>query len=118
MSVSTFTKLTLDDFLVLRSELFRLGGTAFIVFPGKENKGTKSRAQRTHTTQQQCKNVEQASGCSGNQSILGHRSVPRIGLFAFDDSTNGGRAMYPRLAQLAGALNPGFDLKVLHAVGH
>lgn len=118
MSVSTLTELTLDDFLVLRSDLFRLGGTAFIVCPGKENKGTNSRAQRTHTTHQQCKNVEQAFGCSGNQCFLGHRSVPRIGLFAPDDSTNGGRAMNRRMARLAGAIIPAFDWEELHAVGY
>ena len=79
---------------------------------------SKSGAQRTYTTQQQCKNVEQAFGCSGNQCFLGHRSVPRIGLFAPDDSTNGGRAMHRRLAQLAGALIPVSDQEKLHAVGY
>ena len=116
MSVSTFTELTLDDFLVLRSDLFRLGGTAFIVCPGKENKGTNSRAQRTHTTHQQCKNVEQAFGSSGNQCFLGHRSVPRIGLFAFDHSTIGGRAMHQVLAQLASAIFPSFEQEKHYAV--
>jgi hypothetical protein len=47
---------------------------------------------------------------------LGHRSVPRIGLFAHDDSTNGGRAMHRRLVRLAGALNPAFDQEELYAV--
>lgn len=79
---------------------------------------SESGAQRTYTTQQQCKNVEQAFGCSGDQCFLGHRFVPRIGLFAPDDSTNGGRAMHRRLARLAGALIPAFDWEELHAVGY
>jgi len=76
----------------------------------EEGKGrSKSRTQRTRTAQQQRKNVEQALASSGNQCLLGHRSVPRIGLFASDDSTNGGRAMNWRLARLASALNSGFQ---------
>jgi hypothetical protein len=89
-----------------------------LIAPYKEDEGAESRAQRTHTTQQQCKNVEQAFGCSGDQCFLGHRFVPRIGLFAPDDSTNGGRAMHRRLARLAGALIPAFDQEELHAVGY
>lgn len=84
----------------------------------EEGKGrSKSRTQRSRTAQQQRKHVEQASASSGNQCLLGHRSVPRIGLFAFDDSTNGGRAMYRRQAQLAGALDYCVTQEKYHAVG-
>ena len=92
-----------------------VGGFAFIA-PDEEDKRTKSRTYRTHTAQQQLKNVEQASTSSGNQCFLGHRSVPRIGLFAFDHSTIGGRAMHQVLAQLASAIFPSFEQEKHYAV--
>ena len=79
----------------------RLG--AFVCI-NEQNSRANSRAHRTHTARQQRKNVEQASASSGNQCFLGHHSVPRFELYAFDDSTNGGRAMLCVLAQQASAI--------------
>ena len=82
----TFAKFSLNYFPVLRTELFGLSAIVFM-FPGKKKESPKRGAHRTHTAHQQLKNVEQASASSGNQCFLGHRFVPRIGLFAFDHST-------------------------------
>ena len=92
-----------------------VGNIAFIT-PGKENKGANSRAQRTHTAHQQRKYVEQASASSGNQWVLGHRSVPRFEIVAPDDSTNGGRALFGVLARLANATIPEFQQEKQHAI--
>lgn len=81
-----------------------------------DNQGTNCSAQSTHTAKQQRNQVEQTLASSGNQSVLGHCSVPRIGLFAFDDSTNGGREMHRCLAQWASARNPGISRDKCHAV--
>jgi len=97
---------------------FFFGGVCrtFLISPREENKRAEDGQQSTYTAYQQRKKVEQASASSGNQCFLGHRSVPRIGLFAFDHSTIGGRAMHQVLAQLASAIFPSFEQEKHYAV--
>jgi hypothetical protein len=103
-----------DEPLVL-GQTVSIGIIAVVSGEERDEKGTTNRAQRSHTAHQQRKYVEQASASSGNQCVLGHRSVPRFELFAPDDSTNGGRAMFGVLARLASASIPVFEQEKQHA---
>ena len=118
--VSSLTLFIADNATVVAVAIARVGVTCigFGICKQKHEGRSCGCTQRSHTAEQQCKKVEQASASSGNQCFSGHRSVPRIGLIAFDDSTNGGRAMYRHRVRLAGAHNPGFDQEEFYAVGY
>ena len=99
---------------------FFFGGVCrtFLISPREENERAEDGQQSTYTAYKQRKNVEQASASSGNQCVLGHRFVPRFGLFASDNSTNGGGAIFYVLAQMASVNISGFEQDKHYAVGH
>ena len=69
-------------------------GIFFRVLPSKQDKRSNCHEQHSNAAKQQRQYVEQATACSGNQSFFGHRCVPRIGLFTFNNSTIRGKAAW------------------------
>ena len=59
--------------------------------PSEQNEGCENGQQSAYAAKEQRQSVDQATACSGNQSFLGHRSVPRIALFTSNNSTIRGK---------------------------
>jgi len=116
--VFSFPLFVADDAIIVNETIpgVRIARLGLRILEEKKQGRSNGRAQGTHTAHQQRKYVEQASASSGNQCVLGHRSVPRFELFAPDDSTNGDRAMFGVLARLASASIPVSEQEKQHAI--
>ena len=82
------------------------------VLPSKQDKRPHCRAEHSSAAKQQRQCVEQPTACSGNQSFLGHRYVPRIGLFTFNNSTKRGKGSMVVMKAIVVAL-PGKGASIL-----
>lgn len=82
------------------------------MFENEQKDRTESCEQNTHTAKQQRQYVDQAAACSGDQSFFGHRCVPRIGLFTFDNSTMRGKGSMVFMKAIVVAL-PGRGASIL-----